>query len=417
MSEIFDLAKTITHRLHRAGYIAYFAGGWVRDFVMNRPSKDIDIATDAPSSAIIELFPHTIPVGLAFGVVVVVYKGHHFEVATFRKDLDYQDGRHPQAIELSNPEEDAKRRDFTINGMFYDPIKEEILDFVGGKSDIEKKIVKAIGNPYERFVEDRLRMIRAFRFASRLSFSIEKETLEAIRLNAAQLFPAVAIERIWQEFTKMVAYPHFDLAIIGMFEVGLLQIIFPDLQNVSLQEIRKYVLTYRAFPEKASAIFYLLQLFPNANIQQQLEIANKFKISNKERESVCYVGKLYSFIKNELQGNQQELFDWAHAFAEHDSIFYLKIALVTFDVHLRETLLKKYQELFQNLALHIERIRERKPLISSQFLFEKGIKPGKKMGRLLKEAERITINENLFDKEQIFAQLQNHSVWKDQNAS
>src|SRR5437868_188075 len=123
MTETFIQAKNIVAKLVRAGYIAYFAGGWVRDYVMEHPSEDIDIATNASPAEVMDLFPHTIFVGLAFGVVIVVIEGHQFEVATFRKDLRYLDGRHPQGIEMSTPLEDALRRDFTINGMFYDPLE------------------------------------------------------------------------------------------------------------------------------------------------------------------------------------------------------------------------------------------------------------------------------------------------------
>ena len=181
MTDAFKHAKSIVAKLSRAGYTAYFAGGWVRDYVMGHPSEDIDIATNAAPAEIMDLFPHTILVGLAFGVVIVVIEGHQFEVATFRKDLQYIDGRHPQGIEMSTPREDALRRDFTINGMFYDPLEEVIHDFVHGQEDIRLGIIRTIGNPHERFFEDRLRMLRAFRFSSRFSFSIDPETQEAIQ--------------------------------------------------------------------------------------------------------------------------------------------------------------------------------------------------------------------------------------------
>jgi len=132
MTEAFAHARAIVTKLVRTGYIAYFAGGWVRDYVMGHPSEDIDIATNASPAEIMDLFPHTILVGLAFGVVIVVIEGHQFEVATFRKDVGYLDGRHPSGIEMSTPQEDALRRDFTINGMFYDPLEEVIHDFVQG---------------------------------------------------------------------------------------------------------------------------------------------------------------------------------------------------------------------------------------------------------------------------------------------
>ena len=131
-------ATEIVKKLNKAGYIAYFAGGWVRDHVMKHPSSDIDIATNAPPEKILDLFPRTILVGLAFGVVIVSVNGHQFEVSTFRKDIGYADGRKPLKIELATPQEDAQRRDFTINGMFYDPQEETIYDYVHGVEDIKR---------------------------------------------------------------------------------------------------------------------------------------------------------------------------------------------------------------------------------------------------------------------------------------
>ena len=135
----FDVAITLIKTLQEEGFTAYFAGGWVRDFLMERPSDDIDIATDATVEEIQQLFPKTIPVGIAFGIVIVVKEGYQYEVATFRKDQGYKDGRRPIGIEKAAPEEDAKRRDFTINGMFYDPLQEKLYDYVGGQEDLEQK--------------------------------------------------------------------------------------------------------------------------------------------------------------------------------------------------------------------------------------------------------------------------------------
>ena len=156
-------ARYIVDTLAKAGFVAYYAGGWVRDFLLGHPSDDIDIATNAPPETIQALFPKTVPIGIAFGIVLVIVEGHPYEVATFRNDLEYQDGRRPLRIEFTTAEEDAKRRDFTINGMFYDPLQKTVLDFVGGQQDLQKQLVRAIGNPHARIAEDRLRMIRAIR--------------------------------------------------------------------------------------------------------------------------------------------------------------------------------------------------------------------------------------------------------------
>src|SRR5881398_489149 len=166
-------ARALAQRLRAADHIAYFAGGCVRDMVRSLAAKDFDVATDATPDIVQKIFSHTYAVGAHFGVVVVVENGFNFEVATFRSDGAYLDHRHPVDVRFSSPEEDAKRRDFTINGMFFDPEKNEVIDFVGGRADIGGKLVRAIGKASERFDEDRLRMLRAVRFATALNFEIE----------------------------------------------------------------------------------------------------------------------------------------------------------------------------------------------------------------------------------------------------
>src|SRR5881394_2432485 len=150
-------ARKVAARLREQGHIAYFAGGCVRDMVRGLTPKDYDIATDARPEAGQKLFPRTFAVGAHFGVIIVLENGFQFEVATFRSDDAYIDGRHPSAVHFSSPEEDAQRRDFTINGMFYDPVSEKMIDLVGGRADIDAKRVCAIGDPARRFMEDRLR--------------------------------------------------------------------------------------------------------------------------------------------------------------------------------------------------------------------------------------------------------------------
>lgn len=233
----FDVAYRIVQQLKSHGFTAYFAGGWVRDFLMNHPSDDIDIATDATTQDISRIFEKTIPVGIQFGIIIVVLEDHHFEVATFRKDHGYEDGRRPIGVEQASPEEDARRRDFTINGMFYDPLEEKILDYVGGQQDLEKKLVKAIGNPHQRFIEDRLRMIRAIRYSCRFQFNLDDNTKNAIITHANSLFPSVAIERVWQEFSKMAQFGDFRKFLISLHEVELLQTIFPDLKQIDTQTL------------------------------------------------------------------------------------------------------------------------------------------------------------------------------------
>ena len=187
MSAMEKIAREVARRLREHGHVAYFAGGCVRDMVRGLPAKDFDIATDATPDIVQKIFPRTFAVGAHFGVVVVVESELNFEVATFRSDGAYLDHRHPTDVRFSSPEEDAKRRDFTINGMFFDPEKDEVIDFVGGRADIEAKIIRAIGNASQRFEEDRLRMLRAIRFAVELDYKIDSETWKALVDSAASI--------------------------------------------------------------------------------------------------------------------------------------------------------------------------------------------------------------------------------------
>src|SRR6202142_4157186 len=189
MPDLREYATQIVRTLRDAGHQAYLVGGCVRDVVLGREPADYDITTDATPDEVMRIFPETYAVGAQFGVVLVPVKevgANPVEVATFRSDIGYSDGRHPDQVRFSkSAQEDVERRDFTINGLLLDPIKNEVLDFVGGRKDLEAKIIRAIGDPDLRFTEDKLRMLRAVRFAARFEYAIEPETFTAIQTLAA----------------------------------------------------------------------------------------------------------------------------------------------------------------------------------------------------------------------------------------
>jgi poly(A) polymerase len=222
-------AREIVSRLRESGHVAYFAGGSVRDLVRGKTPKDIDIATDAPPEIVQKIFPRTYAVGAHFGVIVVLENELSFEVATFRSDDVYIDGRRPSAVHFSTPEEDAKRRDFTINGMFFDPVDDKVIDFVGGRADLEAKLVRAIGDPEQRFAEDRLRMLRAVRFAAVLDYKIDNQTWDALVANAPSI-NQISAERIREELVRIFLSPNrlrgWDL----LDESGLLKNILPEIE-------------------------------------------------------------------------------------------------------------------------------------------------------------------------------------------
>jgi poly(A) polymerase len=204
MKEHMALANTIIERLRRAGHSAFLVGGCVRDLLLGKTPKDFDVATSARPEELLRLFPAADQVGAHFGVVLVHEDAAHVEVATFRSDLGYLDGRHPVAVEFeTDPRQDVLRRDFTINALLLDPASGEILDFVGGRADLEAKLVRAIGDPKARFEEDHLRLLRAVRFAARLGFEIEPGTFAAIR-PLAPLIQSVAAERVRDEIARIL---------------------------------------------------------------------------------------------------------------------------------------------------------------------------------------------------------------------
>ena len=224
-------AISLVKRLVDAGFEAFFVGGSVRDEQLSLIPQDYDIATNAKPKDVEHLFSKTIPVGKKFGVIIVLDSGHEYQVATFRAEADYSDGRHPNSVSFADAREDALRRDFTINGLFYDPIAEKLHDWVDGKNDLKLKFIRTIGNPVERFCEDRLRMLRAVRFAAQLGFKIESKTFNAIRENCSLILD-VSPERIRDELLKIFKPSYADRGLDLLHKSGLLAKVLPELEEL-----------------------------------------------------------------------------------------------------------------------------------------------------------------------------------------
>ncbi|MHC4414397.1 MAG: CCA tRNA nucleotidyltransferase [Planctomycetota bacterium] len=220
-------AVEVVRILSDAGHAAYFAGGCVRDRLLGHEPADYDVATGARPDAVGGLFRRSQHVGESFGVMLVSLMNHNIQVATFRTEGAYSDGRHPDTVAFSDARHDAQRRDFTINGLFEDPLRDEIIDFVGGQADLKARLVRAIGDPGARLREDRLRMLRAVRFAARFDFAIEAETAEAIRAGADEL-KGVSRERIGQEVKRMLAHRNRAAAARVLQELGLDRIVLNE---------------------------------------------------------------------------------------------------------------------------------------------------------------------------------------------
>lgn len=227
-----ELAESICARLRQAGYQALFNGGCVRDLILGREPADYDVCTDATPDRVQQLFPESLAVGAQFGVIVVFEDSTQVEVATFRSDIGSADGRHPEHVEFSSsPEQDVRRRDFTVNGLLMDPRDQRILDYVGGQADIKARIIRAIGEPELRFEEDKLRMARAVRFAARFGYSIEPRTFVAIQKLAPKIHQ-VSQERLRDELTKMLTEGAARRAFELLDETGLLRELLPEIARM-----------------------------------------------------------------------------------------------------------------------------------------------------------------------------------------
>jgi tRNA nucleotidyltransferase/poly(A) polymerase len=222
-------ATRVVQRLRAEGHEALFAGGSVRDVLLGREPKDYDVATSAPASQVQQIFPRTVPVGVQFGVVLVLEDAEQIQVATFRRDGAYVDHRHPVEVHFADARRDAERRDFTINGMFLDPETGEVIDHVGGRADLEAGIIRAIGDPEARFGEDALRLLRAIRFAARFGYAIEPATWQAVRRLAPTIVD-IAWERIGDEIVKILTEGHARRGFELLSEAGLASILLPEIE-------------------------------------------------------------------------------------------------------------------------------------------------------------------------------------------
>ncbi len=402
------LATSICKILRDKGYTAYFAGGWVRDFLIGIPSDDIDIATSATPETVIQLFDRTIEVGKQFGVTIIILDNHSFEVTTFRKDVTYSDGRKPDSIHYTTAEEDAMRRDFTINGLFYNPIEKEIFDFINGEKDIKQKVIRAIGNPYERFEEDRLRMIRAVRFSARFNFEIEEKTKEAIKATASKLLPAVSMERIWQEFNKIITYPNSDKAFIALQHLKLLPEIFDSLKKISDKEIKKRVSAFQFFPSKCPAILYILEILHKIEDKEVEPLCLYLKTNNDDRKLAVYSHTLRRHCQT---AKKTSLTTWAHLYAHPSNLLCLNFIKARLDPSKQKKFLESHYKRQERLKFPIERIKNQTPLVSSSDLTANGIKPGKEIGLLLKEAENLSIEKNLNSSDEVLKLLKQSKMW------
>jgi tRNA nucleotidyltransferase/poly(A) polymerase len=296
-----DFAVQVVEQLRAAGFTAYWAGGCVRDHLLKRQPKDYDVATSATPPEIRQVFGSrkTLEIGAAFGVVAVVgpYRTGTVEVTTFRRDATYSDGRHPDAIAFSTPEEDAQRRDFTINGLFFDPLDQRVIDFVHGVEDLERGVVRAIGDPRARFSEDKLRLLRAVRMATTFGFRLDEATATAIREMAPQV-TVVSAERIAQEMRLLLVLPRRVSGLTILRDTGLLDVLLPELADAvasgrQIDGREAWTTTLAVLGELAEPTFPLSLAAVLHTIERPevcvRNLAGRWKLSNYESDRAAWL--------------------------------------------------------------------------------------------------------------------------------
>jgi len=370
-------AIEIVRRLQRHGFEALLAGGCVRDMLLGRPAKDYDVATSARPEEVVRLFRRTLKIGAKFGVVIVLTRGRQVEVATFRSEAGYEDGRHPTEVRFTGAAEDASRRDFTINGMFYDPRKELVIDYVNGRADLDKRIIRTIGNPEERFGEDYLRMLRAVRFSTRFGFAIESETYAAIGRNATRIV-RISGERIALELEGILVHPNRAAGAAMLVETGLAQAIFPGFAGERTQQALAVLAQLR---EKVDFPLALAAFFAGGPTDFALDRCAILKPSKKQTKHVDF-----------LLSHRGRLLDTDMSLAQLKKL----LAEPYFqDLSELERAIQKARASEEGLAALI-RLRKRirdlgdvevrpKPLLNGRDLVRLGAVPGPALGQLAQE--------------------------------
>lgn len=403
--------KQILGLLDDAGFVAYVVGGCVRDYLLKLPVKDFDIATSAMPEELEDLFPGALTIGKAFGVikvpVAVESRGmsEFLEIATFREDLEYVDHRHPSRVRFAGPDEDAQRRDFTINSLFYDHKSHRIFDVVGGLEDLENGIIRAIGKPEERFKEDALRLLRAIRFACRFDFEIEKHTWDAIILHA-KLIKKVSSERVRDEITKMFQGPNPDRARELLQKSGLLKILLPEAEKTSVHLFK--ALARDPLPRSSGLVWAALLSEvggedPTRAIQS---MGDKMKLS---RDEIKLAQKLVLDLPkfNEApQMREATLQRWVRE-PYFDELLQLYRAQAMSQKG--DLLAYKMMEFLRQKTLALAG-RENLKLLTGDDLIQLGFQPGPQFSKILEDVETLTLENKLKTKDEALEYVVNKFV-------
>ena len=385
-------AIAIVRRLQREGFQALLAGGCVRDMLLGRRPKDYDVATSARPEEVMALFPRTLEIGAKFGVVIVLAQPKPVEVATFRTETGYQDGRHPETVTFTNAAEDAGRRDFTMNGMFYDPLAEEVLDFVDGQADLTRRIIRTIGSADERFGEDYLRMLRAVRFSTELDFPIEPKTFAAIKANAPRI-TALSGERTAIELETTLVHPRRGQGAALLFDSGLARAIFPDLPA---GQHRRAVAVLGRLRKRVDFALALAAFFTGCQAEDAITQCHILKLSRNQTKHLTF-----------LLTHRGRLLDDEMSLASLKKLLAQPYFLDLYELERAIQKAEGNKEALASLGRLRRRVRSLRgvdvrptPLLNGHDLIRLGASPGPQVGQLAEELYVAQLEDHLHTKSQ-----------------
>ncbi len=430
-------AIQIIKMLQHHGYQAVLAGGCVRDSLLLQEPHDYDIATNAQPKEVERLFPHTIPVGKQFGVIIVNIDGDNFDVATFRKDGEYLDGRHPKDIQFASMKEDALRRDFTINALFWDPIKDQIYDYVNGMNDINKKIIRFVGNPWDRIHEDKLRIMRAIRFAGKYLFGIDVDTYKHLKMLSFKIND-ISQERITEEILKALQYCNSKILLETWFDTNLMYHILPevallkDLEEPEKYHPEKYTLIHTSMVmhhlRNDDSILILagmlhdigkpytqiitdrIRYYNHANIGSSIvrRLCDRLKLSNEIKERLIYLVKHHMDFINAKRMKKSTLKKYmAHKyFDDLLKLFYADIDSSHKNFTNYNYIIEKKKEFEQKQEINPPK------LICGKDLIDLGLQPGPQFSEILSDIWERQLELQLTTKDDAMKYIRETYIWK-----
>ena len=400
----FKDVENVLKTLGAAGFTAWLAGGCVRDGLLGVTPKDFDVATDALPDQIQELFPKSLDVGKSFGVIILPFEGFQVEVATFRNDGDYQDGRRPDSVTYSSPDEDARRRDFTINALFYDVAEKKVHDFVEGVADLKRRQLRCVGDPAQRFQEDQLRLLRGVRFTAQLGFQLEASTWEAIR-DFRNPLKNVSRERVIEEMEKLLCTSGAGEGLLLLKKTSLFQDIFEPVADSAQSGVaREWQWVSDFVKDNAPVEFSWALLLYRASLSEETKVkswVSSQPFSRKKRSDILNALKL------------TKLFYQAESPALEELVILLDRSLLNawfFDFLLKMGSLhsvNKEPQVHEFQKLYSDNLNSQgfllSPLVNGADLISMGIKKGPRMGALLEKIYQIQIRENITSKSDLLS--------------